>query len=249
MFSKHVVLSLAVFLLAQPSLAEHANNLGNGAMGMNPMMNPMGNPMMFGGMGMMGMGMMGMGGMGMGMGGMGGGGGSTYNSKRESLSQSFEQPVKEAQKSIQEGTKQVVEQANSLSKQMSEMVASSAPKEEGLSEAVTGALSPKFDSHSEAISASVEAQIGAIQAGNQTTIDLLQRQAEVFVDRQPTSAGPTGASLGQRITGGTGSSSTAALSGAVAAEAPSVHDHAGNSGATSFQPGLLHNPPRGIQAQ
>lgn len=161
--------------------AEHNRGMmGQGGMGMGGYGAGMGNGYGMG-MGQGGMGMMGQGG-GMGMGGMmggGGGGQSSYESKREEISKTFEQPAQESQKKIQELTKETIAQNQKAFESTNAFFKSLEPKDVKLDDSTVKSLSAAEPAaESKAIAESTKDMLEQIARAGETTAKLAAEQAK-----------------------------------------------------------------------
>jgi hypothetical protein len=246
---------LLISLTSIPLRAEHARGFGNpgmgnggygaGSMGDGYGMGGMGGGMM-GGMGMgMGGGMMG--GMGGGGGGSGGGsgsgGGQSYQSKRDEIAKTFEQPAQDNQKKIQELTKETIEKNQKAAEATTSFFKSLEPKDVKLDDSTVKQLSSvESPSDSKAVSESTKEMLDQIARAGETTAKLAAEQAKAQTKalqasaEVPEEASATLLTLGKKIESFTSS--------VAAGRSPASTPQAEALGVRGFAG--AHNPPTGF---
>lgn len=212
-------------------------------------------------------------GMGMGMGG-GMGGGAQYESKREEITKSLEQPAKEAQKAMTETVNKMGQEISKMVTETSKSIQSSMAKDEKMDEKLVEGLTKIQGADLEARREQNKAFVADIEKLSQTQADALAKQAEhlatglAAMQASPISSGPP--TIGERLGGlaaardsGNGglAAATAARNPASAIDVPAdtakkEHGAAATAlpgmpteTARAFRRGTVHNLPAGFQLE
>ena len=194
-----------------------------------------------------------MGGMG---GGGGGGGGSSYQSHASQIQQSFQQPLKDAQNTVNQASQATGKAIQTAQQSAMDAIAANTAKDTPIDEKTAAAVATPPPLDLSAMDNAANAVVKEYQNLSQSTANGILKAGDAILQAEGIPvATPSRPSIASQLQGASGMSrggsyvTTIDSTKSPAAAASASTGVVTGPGPTTFQRGLLHNPPSGVKIQ